>query len=126
MVQHMKMINLRTPFVLIELLVLSASHTRADVTSTFDFDSDGWIKNPNGDAATTVSWVGIGGNPGGHLRLVDGAQGRADHIDNESNLIDNVALIAPELDPTMLAACGIAAIAFTHRRRSALNVLGPA
>jgi hypothetical protein len=50
------------------------------IESTFDTDLDGWTKAPGADAASTTLWVATGGNPGGHLRHSEAADGLVDRI----------------------------------------------
>ncbi|MFO0829423.1 MAG: laminin B domain-containing protein [Phycisphaerales bacterium] len=41
--------------------------------STFDVDSEGWTAL--GDFSAPVTWVATGGNPGGHIKVVDSVSG---------------------------------------------------
>ena len=42
---------------------------RADVTSTFDTDKDGWTVFQN--TAVNFDWIAVGGNPAGHIGATD-------------------------------------------------------
>jgi large repetitive protein len=46
--------------------------------STFNTDAEGWTIHTPSDPNTTLTWHETGGNPGGYVRLNDGAQGTED------------------------------------------------
>ena len=49
------------------------SSAQAAIVSTFDTGSEGWTGQ--GDIAAPVTWIATGGNPDGHIRLVDATSG---------------------------------------------------
>jgi len=51
---------------------LASASSAATIASTFDSDAEGWTANvPEG----TLSYLGAGGNPGGHIRISDSGIG---------------------------------------------------
>ena len=55
------------------LLIFTRTIHAALVVSTFDTDSDGW--SAIGDTAAPVSWSATGGNPAGHIEIIDAVTG---------------------------------------------------
>ncbi len=54
-------------------IAIAASFSAAAVTSTFSTDSEGWTAA--GDVASPVTWLATGGNPGGHISIIDAVTG---------------------------------------------------
>lgn len=52
-----------------------ASTPAFSAISTFDVDSDGWVADSEGDFVGSLSWLANGGNPDGHVQIVDVASG---------------------------------------------------
>jgi len=68
---HVPLAATRTAICLAACLVTSSA--AADVSSTFDTNADGWTAQ--GDTATPVQWIANGGNPAGHIQVVDSVSG---------------------------------------------------
>ena len=61
------------PAMAASMLLSALPVARADVTSFFDTDAEGWTGY--GDFAVNVNWHATGGNPGGTIELVDSVSG---------------------------------------------------
>jgi alkaline phosphatase D len=65
----------------------AASTASAAITSTFDIDSDGW--SAIGDSAAPVQWVAAGGNPGGHIEILDAVLGGVTYFQAPAKFLGN-------------------------------------
>lgn len=82
-------------------LILAAFGAHSQITSTFDTDADGWTAL-NGSTGDPV-YFNTAGNPGGFIRITDGAPGNATYFvapDNDGKndffKIANIDLLEPE------------------------------
>jgi hypothetical protein len=56
------------------IVALAGGHSsNGDITSTFESTDEGWVAQ--GDVAVPVTWTAAGGNPRGHVQVVDSVSG---------------------------------------------------